>query len=420
MGESFESKLIAASSRDVFRKAKQILHAGELLCCHENSPGILRALFRNSRGFIHRTEFRGFPNGPYSFECNCDQEWPGFCPHAMAAALHHSKYTIKYRPEEEGKEAPALYAGLKFSGLPELLTQALTPSTAFVSIDAESEFPHVPSKWERVPLTVSLKMGTRQYGGNLNNLRQLHFGKSLAATLQLTAFPQQDRQIIRFLAINGEAENSQILLNAELTAEFFHCLINFPRFIREGKRLQIRGDAAEAVLLKQENRGGVRLSPGIRVEGAALPIAGAKVITGRSGCWVGREGEYFFVPATCEISWLRNFFRSSVQTPPEGTSVEEFLRSFPLPVVPVGSFELETREAGILLNGSFPEPDTFHLTVDFLYESNGRHVLEKPGSSYLVREGNHFWKRDEAMEHEFEIDAVSGTILSRDTESIYD
>ncbi|UKI30440.1 MAG: hypothetical protein L6W00_21145 [Lentisphaeria bacterium] len=176
-------------------------------------------------------------------------------------------------------------------------------------------------------LAVKLRTADREYLGNLNNLRQLYFDKSLTVTLKLDHFSLHDQQIIRFLAINGEAENSQILLNAELTAEFFHCLINFPRFIREGKRLQIRGDAAEAVLLKQENRGGVRLSPGIRVEGAALPIAGAKVITGRSGCWVGREGEYFFVPATCEISWLRNFFRSSVQTPPE----ERRWRSFSAP-----------------------------------------------------------------------------------------
>ena len=29
MGESFEAKLIAASSREVFKKAKQILHAGQ-------------------------------------------------------------------------------------------------------------------------------------------------------------------------------------------------------------------------------------------------------------------------------------------------------------------------------------------------------------------------------------------------------
>lgn len=38
------------------------------------------------------------------------------------------------------------------------------------------------------------------------------------------------------------------------------------------------------------------MSPGIRVNGAALPIAGAKVITGRSGCWIGPRRGVFLRP----------------------------------------------------------------------------------------------------------------------------
>jgi hypothetical protein len=67
----------------------------------------------------------------------------------MAAFLYHAKYTIKKPEDEIAKDSPALYGGLKFSELPELLSQVLVSTTAYVKIDAESEFPHVPSKWER-------------------------------------------------------------------------------------------------------------------------------------------------------------------------------------------------------------------------------------------------------------------------------
>ena len=42
MGESFEAKLIAAASKEVFKKAKQIIRGDEVLCCHESTPGTLR------------------------------------------------------------------------------------------------------------------------------------------------------------------------------------------------------------------------------------------------------------------------------------------------------------------------------------------------------------------------------------------
>lgn len=398
MGESFESKLIAASSRDVFRKAKQILHAGELLCCHENSPGILRALFRNSRGFIHRTEFRGFPNGPYSFECNCDQEWPGFCPHAMAAALHHSKYTIKYRPEEEGKEAPALYAGLKFSGLPELLTQALTPSTAFVSIDAESEFPHVPSKWERVPLTVSLKMGTRQYGGNLNNLRQLHFGKSLAATLQLTAFPQQDRQIIRFLAINAAQDGTKLSLDAEQCAEFFHCLPGFQNFRRLGEKVVVHREPATPILLLEKVARGFLLRSAIVVNGSTLPLKDVKVITGRVGCWVGMLGEYWWIPAQMDVAWLRSFLRTTVQ-PCDAKAAKMLVAAeqiMPVKIIATGGVKLRQRKFKTMYDAVIHEDGSLEMEV--LFDYDGR--LCKADQLRLASHGGKFWRRNSKGEFE--------------------
>ena len=204
MGESFEARLVKYSSKETFKKAKHILHANELLCCHETAAKTLRAIFRDAKGIVTRVEVTGFPHGPYSCACtSCTDVSTGLCPHGLAACLYHAKYTIKHKDAAKVKDTPAQYAGLKFSGMPELLKQVLAPQKAAVIITAESDFPHVPSKWERTLFSVALKMNGRDYIGNLNNLRQLHFGKNLAASLQLDAFPLQDRQIIRFLKTQG-------------------------------------------------------------------------------------------------------------------------------------------------------------------------------------------------------------------------
>lgn len=397
MPVSFEAKLMSASSKEVFKKAKQILHAGELVCCHENTPATLRALFRDAKGSMIRTEFTGFPNGPYHSTCTCGMEYTGFCPHAMAAALHHSKYTIKYK-EEINKDTPAQYAGLKSSGLPDLLTQALTPSTASVTIEAESEFPHVPSKWERVPLSVSLKMGTRQYGGNLNNLRQLHFGKNLAATLQLTNFPQQDRQIIRYLAINATQDGTKLSLDAEQCAEFFHCLAGFQNFTRLGEKVVVHHEPATPLLMLEKIADNHLLRSAIVVEGSILPLKDVKVITGRTGCWVGMLGEYWWIPAQTDVAWLRGFLRTTLE--PCDTKAAQMLISaahlMPIKIVETGNIKLKQKKFKPLYDAVIREDGA--LEMEILFDYDGR--ICKADQLRLASHGGKFWKRNSREEFE--------------------
>ena len=315
MGESFEAKLMRSSSQEIFKKAKHVLKAGELLCCHEIMPGVLRAVCRDSKNMVYRVEMKGFPYGPYHCSCSCGVGGDTLCVHGMAAALYHAKYTIKHKETLTPKDGPAQYAGLKFAGLPELLETVINPATAYVEINAESEFPHVPSKWERVPLTVSLKSGKREYFGNLNNLRQLHFNKNLAVTLQLSSFPLQDRQIIRYLAINAQQDGTKLTLDAEQCAEFFHCLAGFKNFRRMGEKVVVHRETATPLLLLEKiPKGAYLLKSAVVVNGAPLPLNEVKVITGRTGCWVGMLGEYWWIPAQTDVSWLRNFLRTTVQS----------------------------------------------------------------------------------------------------------
>ena len=393
MKTGFEDRLLALSGEEELKAGQQLLKLKQLLGAWRDRKGRLCGCFKQTSGEVFCSVVTG--EAPSS-QCSCDSKTGKLCSHAVALIMYGGRYNPVLL--QKGKEEAAkYYGGLKQQSLQQLAARSHQP-TARVYIEAHSAFPHVPSKWENAALAVRIRTAAKEYLGNLNNLRQLYFDKSLTVVLKYEHFSLQDQQIIRFLATQGEAESSQILLNAESTAEFFHCLVGFPRFIREGRQLKIHSGNAEPVLLRNGNR----LTPGICYNGAILPTGGAKVITGRAGCWIGREGEYFFLPATSEISYLRNFFRAKEQTPPQGVTMENFLRDFPLRIVDTHANEPDTRQGNILLDGEFESADEFLLKVRYLYESDNSLNAYPPESGRLVRERNHFWRRDEETERAFE------------------
>jgi len=398
MSESFEAKLIAASSKEVFKKAKQILHGGEVLCCHETVPGTLHAICRDSHGFISRAELRGFPDGPFSGSCSCNSDFRGFCPHAMAAALYHAKYTIKYREEEAAKDLPAQYAGLKFAGLPQLLNDLLQAHDARIEIDAETEFPHVPSKWEKVPLTANMYFGKRSYLGNINNLRNLYFNKSLTATLPLSAFPMQDQQIIRFLANHAQPDGNKLMLDSEQCAEFFHCLAGFGNFKCKGEKVVIHRHPATPLLLLEKLQDGFVLRSAIVTGGAPLPLNEVKVITGRSGCWVGMLGEYWWIPAQTDVTWLRNFLRTTVQ--PCDLKAAQLLYGMrdrlPVKIIASNGLHVKQRSFKTLYDATLQPDGSLELELLFDYD----HRLCKADQSRLAAQDGNFWRRNTKGEFE--------------------
>ena len=394
MGESFEAGLVKYSSKEIFKKAKQLLHGGELLCCHESAGKTLRAVFRDPKGSVTRTSVTGFPGGPYSVECSaCGNQSGSLCPHGVAAALYHAKYTIKSRGGAEIlPDAPAQYAGLKFSGLPELLSPVLVPQTGHLAITVESEFPHMPSKWERILFNVHLTMSGRQYLGNLNNLRQLHFGKNLAASLKLEAFSMQERQIIRFLAINAQQDGSRLSLDAEQTAEFFHCLIGFQNFTRCGEKVVIHRSLAEPAVMVERVKGGCLLRSAVIVKGSPLPLNETKAIQGRAGVWVGMLGEYWWIPAQLDVTWLRNFLRTTVQ--PCDVKAANLLiahrDTLPFKLIVTGSVKVRERTVIPCYEAHFN--DHSELEVEILFDYGGH--LCKADQSRLASTGGQFWRRD--------------------------
>ena len=400
MGESFEARLIAASSKEVFKKAKQILHSGGLLCCHELEHGVLRAVCRDQNGVVSHAELRGFPNGPFSGSCTCRGSFPGFCPHSMAAALYHAKYTIKKREEAPLPDLPVQFAGLRFVGIPELLTELIGEHPAHVEIEAV-EFPHAPSKWENVHLHVNLVGGNRSYAGNQTNLRQLHFDKS-TASLRLSMFPQQDRQVIRFLAINAEQlEHQTLSLTAEQCTEFFHCLPGFTRFVRGGQRIVVHPEQAAPVLLLEKLRTGYLLRSAILVKGAPLPLKDVKVIAGRSGCWVGMLGEYWWLPARSDVSWIRNFLRTTIQ-PCDDEAAKLLLaaKDLPIRIIPSTGVKVSERKFRTVYDGRFLDDGTLELNMSFNY---GSQLCAADATRFGSTGTAMFWLRNtrqEAARHE--------------------
>ncbi len=393
MSENFEFLLIEQSSKELVKKARALLKGEELVCCHEISGGsALRAVFRDAKGAVSRVEVSGLPEGPFKGACGCESEVPHLCPHAAAALLYHSKYTNKAK-ELEHTDGPAMYAGLKFEGLPELLTQALTPIQGYVILEAESEFPHTPSKWERTILSATLKVMGRDYAGNLNNLRQLHFGKSLAASIQLNAFPQQDRQIIRYLAINAQQEGSKLSLDAEQTSELFQCMTGFQNFKRMGEKVVVHRELAEPVILLERLGGGFVLRSTIIVNGAFLPLKDVKVVTGKAGCWVGMLGEYWWIPAYMDVAWLRGFLRNTEQRIDEASVkilLSDKAKSIPVKIIETDGPNIKERKFKTLYDAK-TVPDGA-LEMEILFDYSGR--LCKADQMRLASSGGNFWKRD--------------------------
>ncbi len=382
--KGFEARLTEASSPEALKQAKALLKSGALFGVHRTGDGFLAGEFQEKTRQVHAAVRPGeLPHG----SCDGHGDSERLCEHAVALLMYAGRFGNVLR--EPCPDENARYAGLKFEDFVSLSARVNPAPAARVSIEAMSAFPHVPSKWEHAVLNVRLRAGEREYLGNLNNLRQLYFDKILSAALKLEAFSLHDQQIIRFLAVSGEAENSMILLNSEQAAEFFHCLVGFERFTLEGRKLFVRPDRAEAVVLK-DGKGCV--TPGIRVRGGAIPIIRAKVITGRSGCWVGCHGEYFFVPATADITWLRNFFRNGPQ--PESSKSSDW----PLPVLEHTGFTDQAVRPKILLGGEGDENGGFRLRVQYVYPQGACH----PRSGRLLQDGGVFALRDANREREFE------------------
>ncbi|MBQ9088444.1 MAG: DEAD/DEAH box helicase [Lentisphaeria bacterium] len=396
---AFEERLNMLAGADAVKTAKQLLKGKRLYGAWYERSGRLCAMFRD----LDNQHVECSIDLLKVEDCRCSRCGRGqLCAHGAALVMYAGKFRVFDAPAESD---PNYYGGLKKQDLTQLAGRGMN-CTAKLFINVASAAPHAPSKWENMILQVRLKTANREYTGNQSNLRQLYFDKSLSVVLKFDDFSLHEQQLIRFLALNGEADNSNITLNAEQTAEFFHALPGFPRFLRDGRHITVHPDRAEPVLIESKGK----VLPGLQINGAVLPFSGARVIAGKAGCWIGRDDEYFFVGGCCETGFLRNFFRAVPQ-------LDKGFENFPLPRVRGTDFEPTLRTGSPFLDGVWnpDEEAVFQLNVNYLYGVQRNCALYAPGSGALCTDGGRFWKRDRDFERRFENElALFGVDLSDD------
>ena len=383
---NFEDRLIALSDAETLKKAKQLLKQECLTGAWRSAGNLLCGKFRDGLS-ANPVYVEVVTGGDSASCCSLCRVADKMCSHGIALLMYGARFNDHPLP----LEAPPQYTkGLLQQDLRTLAKRGMSEKAKLFLRVADIPL-HAPSKWENLILSVKLCGTNREYTGNLSNLRQLYFEKSLSVVLKYEDFSLHDQQIIRFLALNGEAQNSNVALSAELTAELFHALPGFPRFFRGSERITVRPERATPVLTEVKGK----LLPGLMIGSAVLPFPGARLITGRSGYWVGKNDEYFFIGGDCEAGFIRSFFRIQAH---DRSAVE----SFPLPVVRCSEKELTTHTPRILLDGKFDTSGNFVLQTEYLYRCSGSYFCFPPRSGKIVADGKNCWKRDTDLEKKFE------------------
>ncbi len=381
---NFEERLIALSSEAALKKAKALLKQKQPDGAWRDRDGRLCGVFREPPLPSAVTKVH---TGENTFaECSCGER-DRLCHHAVALLMYSGRFNLP----TENIEAPPVYSkGLLMQNFAELSRRGMKKA-AVLRLNVIEDQLHAPNQYKVLLIQARLTGASREYAGNLSNLRQLYFEKSLSAVLKYEDFPLHDQQIIRFLALNGEAENSNIALGAESTAELFHALPGFHRFFRDNRMITVRPERARAVLVQEKDR----IMPGICIDRAVLPMQGARLIAGRSGCWVGKDDEFFFIGGDCEAGFLRSFFRMSPRDLRE-------LQEFPLPLMKAGYIDPEPQRCAVLLDGEIDSNAGLILRTNYLYSAGGRTIICAPRSGKIAAGNSTCFKRDTRAEREFE------------------
>jgi superfamily II DNA or RNA helicase len=392
MGSDFFNKLTEASSEAAVKMAKMLMKKRLQVYLLRNSDGSLVAAFCHKKHYDRVTiSSDGLNNG----ECSCGEFKDGkICCHAVAAILSAGSQTPL--PQAVDNDKLAKYAGLQYHELDKLTAEAGNIPAARLIVQSENEFPHVPSKWEKALFKVRLCDAKREYTGNLGNMRDLHFNKSLLASLKLEQFSLQERQIIRFLGINAEAEGARLTLGGELAAEFLHCLIGYESFTRGGRRVIIHEASARPAIAWHQTGQEIIVRSALDINGIILPLTDAKVIMGRAGCWVGMKGEYWWVAATVDIAWMRSFLRAKPQHIPLSDSRKWFnqQKKLPITIFRTDKQEIALKKGQAIFSAAINSDNALLLELNYCYDN----VSYAADGNRIEQARDGYWQRDTEFE----------------------
>ena len=343
-------------------------------------------------------------SGNCEHRCDC-KNGENRCVHKLALALHDIKFSKDKVNKKRVLKAPS-YSGLKEESLGRLSELLSVEYDAKINLYMQNRVPHAPSKWEKCDLSVKIMYRDKEYSGNIGNLRQLNFGKGIGCGVDILQFHPQDRQIIRFLAINGESDGKNVTVEAEAVAEFFHCLSGFDRCFFDGVPLFVHRDTAEAVLLYRKLSDEFAFKPAILADVGTVTLKNANMIMGRAGCWISVALDYWWIPGTIDLLWLRNFLRTGTVRcgKVEADEIIENASASGVKVLESSLPDAPPQKKFLpLYSANYAEDGIFELQLDYSYGD----VVLSSGGVGVIGSKRSVWKRDRELEKKLEEELFS-------------
>lgn len=249
---------------------------------------------------------------------------------------------------------------------------------------AKDSLPSASSSWEKKTLFIQINANKKTYVGNVNKLRQIRCVENKnTSELSLFDFDSQSRQIIRFLTQYAESDCAGFSLNAELLAEFFHCLVGYEGFFCADKQIFINKEKAIVKTTKIE--GVDHLIPTLVADGKELFIKEPDLILGRSGVWIGVKGHYWWCDGVLDLAWFRNFLLGGVFS-------EETIKTHITTRTLISAVKdaVETPECNVKCMVNFDSKEGINIEIKFEY--NGKEfgisedTLAPIGKAYVQRD----------------------------------
>ena len=187
------------------------------------------------------------------------------------------------------------------------LAAGSTPAASLL-LSIEGDLPSMGSRWDRLFVRPALCVGDREYAAS--NMRRLVETGYAAGGMRLTDFTPQAQHAMRILVQQASGLGPSLALVSPDVAELFHCLVGYRFLTCDGGHIHVHPEHAELVLVAKSGEPSVCVTPRLVVPGRGmLPPAGLRHIAGRTGCWLGIAGEYWWLPGTLDMAWVRLFLK---------------------------------------------------------------------------------------------------------------
>jgi len=379
-----EDKIAQLVTKEALKNAKSLYKSGAIIFSYINNDGYSVITVKDKNKVLHEINIKN-NNTVLSIlsKKNCSV-------HELVAFLHYIKFNSN-NENTDFLEATTVKSSKKPINLE---PEDSSTTVAKLIINTKIGLPNTSSTWECCNISVDIIYKSRRYIGNHNKLRQLRFDENKLSTYKIADFSHQDRQLIRFISQYAEPDGSGYSLRSEIISEMFHSLIGYTDFYSSNQQIVIHRETAELVGVVS-NIDSNLINPCLLINGKKLHLKQFKIIVGRSGIWVGIEGEYWWIPATSDIIWLRKF----LLTPTMLFNSKAQLTNMPIRLISSHTSNcLNEKKCSVCYYIDFTNSKDLQLQLKYNYGNQELH-----SDSHRIAEGaNSYWKRDKLFENSIE------------------